>query len=85
MWLVVPTSAVSPELLGEIAGEVMKKVEGGVPDYQPTIHVQTVSGTAIGLMVVLRVSAAAAIETVRHEFIKRLCGAYEREGIKMAP
>lgn len=67
----------------EVARDVMRTIKGGAPDYQPAVYFQMVSPGAIGLTTSLRAVSGAAIETVRHEFIKRLMARYQSEGIKI--
>jgi hypothetical protein len=61
----------------------MQTVAGGLPPFRNSIYFQTMNGGMIGLTVSLSVSAGAAIERVRHEFVKRLTARYAREGIRI--
>jgi small-conductance mechanosensitive channel len=67
----------------EVAREVMREVEGGVPDFEPFIRYHTFGGSSIDFNVILRAKTFADQYVIRHEFIKRLHARYARDGIEI--
>ncbi len=67
----------------EVAREVMKEVDGGVPDFEPVIRYQALGDFSINFIVVLRVKEFSQQGFVKHEFIKRLYKRYREEGISI--
>ena len=65
----------------EVARDVMRTVTGGVARFEPGLRFQGFGDSAILLLVVLRAREFEAVQTVRHEFVKRLQAHYRREGI----
>ncbi|MFC1943157.1 mechanosensitive ion channel family protein [Chloroflexota bacterium] len=65
----------------EVAREVMKEVEGGVPEFEPLIRYGTFGDFSINMTVVLRVKEVLGQYLITHEFIKRLHKRYKDEGI----
>lgn len=65
----------------EVAREVMRQVEGGVPGAEPTLRFHTFGESGLRLTVGLRVRDFVASYRARHEFAKRLVARYRREGI----
>ena len=67
----------------EVAREVQKEVEGGVPDFEPMIRLTAFGDFSINFNVILRAKDFGSQYLLRHEFIKRLKKRYEQEGIKI--
>lgn len=67
----------------EVAREVQKEVEGGVPDFEPRIRLMSFGDFSINFNVILRAKDFESQHPLRHEFIKRLKKRYEQEGIKI--
>ena len=67
----------------EVAREVQKEVEGGVPDFEPRIRFTAFGDFSINFNVILRAKDFGSQYLLRHEFIKRLKKRYEQEGIKI--
>ncbi|HZI92677.1 MAG TPA: mechanosensitive ion channel family protein [Patescibacteria group bacterium] len=65
----------------EVANEVMRQVEGGVPAFQTFVRFTAFGDSSISLDVVLRSKSYPDGVLVRHEFIKRLRKRYRSEGI----
>jgi len=67
----------------EVAKETLKEVNGGVPDFSPTVRFNGFGDSAIQFNVGLRVKDFSDQYLVTHEFIKRLQKRYANEGIDM--
>lgn len=67
----------------EVAREVMREVEGGVPDQEPLVRFTTFADSSITFNVILRASEANHRSTITHEFVKRLHRRYQAEGISI--
>ena len=67
----------------EVAHEVMTKVEGGVPGYQPLVRFHTFGESSIDFTVILRTREFTDQFVVKHEFVKRLHTRYRAEGIEI--
>ncbi len=65
----------------EVAKEVMREVQGGVPDFVPFIRYNTFGDSSIGFTVTLMGKEYFDQYLIRHEFIKRLHQRYSKEGI----
>ena len=65
----------------EVGKEVMREVEGGVPDFEPFIRYHTFDDSSINFTVILRTTEYACQYLLKHEFIKRLHERYDKEGI----
>ncbi|MBC7218879.1 MAG: mechanosensitive ion channel family protein [Hadesarchaea archaeon] len=65
----------------EVAKEIMKKVKGGVPEFEPFIRYHTFSDFSINFTVILRAREYTDRYLVTHEFIKALHKRYQEEGI----
>jgi small-conductance mechanosensitive channel len=65
----------------EVAEDVLKNVEGGVPHFKPFIRYHTFNDFSIDLTVILRVREFVDNYLVRHEFIKKLHKRFRQEGI----
>ncbi|NQW03542.1 MAG: mechanosensitive ion channel family protein [Acidobacteria bacterium] len=67
----------------EVGREVMKEVEGGVPDHDPFILYSEFGDSSINFTVILRGREYVSQYLVKHEFIKRLHARYKTEGIEI--
>lgn len=65
----------------DVGREVMREVEGGVPEFDPFIRYHTFADSAINFSVILRGKAYTDQYLVTHEFIKRLHRRYRDEKI----
>jgi small-conductance mechanosensitive channel len=65
----------------EVAREVQKTVEGADPTFEPSVRYNALTELGASLNTTLRVINPDSQFLVRHEFIKRIKKAYEREGI----
>jgi small-conductance mechanosensitive channel len=65
----------------EVGEEVMKTVQGGVPEFKPFIRYHTFADFSINFTVILRAKEFVDNYLVKHEFIKRLHKRYAKEGI----
>ncbi len=67
----------------EVAKEVMKEVEGGVPEFEPFIRYHTFGDFSINFTVILRAKEFVNQYLLKHEFVKRLHHRYKQEGIEI--
>jgi small-conductance mechanosensitive channel len=67
----------------EVASEVLKTVEGGVPEQPPVLLYREFGSSSIDFVVRLMVREFLSQGAVRHEFIKRLHRRYASEGIEI--
>jgi small-conductance mechanosensitive channel len=67
----------------EVVAEVMKDVEGALPDHEPVIRFHTFGDSRIGFTVILGVGEFSDQYRIKHEFIKRLHRRYRSEGIRI--
>jgi small-conductance mechanosensitive channel len=65
----------------EVGKEVMKEVEGGIPEFEPFIRYHTFDDSSINFTVILRTKEYVGQYLIKHEFIKRLHERYNKEGI----
>ncbi|MGA2678884.1 MAG: mechanosensitive ion channel family protein [Sedimentisphaerales bacterium] len=65
----------------EVAKEVMREVQGGVPEFDPFIRYNTFGDSGIQFTVTLMGKEYFDQYLIRHEFIKRLNQRYSKEGI----
>ena len=65
----------------EVGQEVMKEVNGGVPEFAPFIRYHTFGDSSINFTVILRAKEFVDQYLVKHEFVKRLHARFNREGI----
>ncbi|MFC1767938.1 mechanosensitive ion channel family protein [Candidatus Margulisiibacteriota bacterium] len=65
----------------EVGKEIMKKVEGGVPEFDPFIRYHTFNDFSINFTVILRAKEYVDKHILKHEFIKGLHERYKKEGI----
>jgi len=67
----------------EVAKEVMRTVEGGIPEFEPFIRYHSFSDFSIDFTVIMRAKEFVDHYKVKHEFIKRLHKRYKQEGIEI--
>lgn len=67
----------------DVGREVMREVEGGVPDFEPFIRYHTFADFSINFTVILRGKEFTSQYLLKHEFIKRLFSRYNKEGIEI--
>jgi small-conductance mechanosensitive channel len=67
----------------EVAGDVMKRVAGGVPDFEPFIRYHTLADSSINFSVILRGREFVDQYLIKHEFIKHLHARFDAEGISI--
>jgi small-conductance mechanosensitive channel len=67
----------------EVAREVMKEVQGGVPTFEPAVRFHTFNNSSIDFSVGMRGIEFTDQYLIKHEFIKRLIKRYNQEGIRM--
>ncbi|MDX1920342.1 MAG: mechanosensitive ion channel family protein [Candidatus Caenarcaniphilales bacterium] len=65
----------------DVAKQIMKEVEGAVPDFSPFIRYNGFGDFAINFSVILRAKDYDSQFLIIHEFIKRLQKRYKQEGI----
>lgn len=65
----------------EAAKEVMRKVPGGVPEFDPFIRCHTFADSSINFTVILRAKTFVDQYLIKHEFVKNLHRAFAQEGI----
>jgi len=67
----------------EVAKELMKEVQGGVPEFEPFIRYHTFGDFSINFTVILRAKEYGDQYLLKHEFIKRLHKRYKDQAIKI--
>jgi len=65
----------------EVGREILKKVQGGVPEFDPFIRYHTFNNFSIDFTVILRCKEFVDNYLIKHEFIKLLHKRYAKEGI----
>lgn len=65
----------------EVGEEIMKEIQGGVPEFKPFIRYHTFNDFSIDFTVILRCKEFVDNYLIKHEFIKRLHERYAKEGI----
>ncbi|MCB4792603.1 MAG: mechanosensitive ion channel family protein [Elusimicrobia bacterium] len=65
----------------ETAKEIMKTVNGGVPEFEPFIRYHTFGDSSIQFTVILRVKEFVDQYLIKHEFVKKLHEKYKEENI----
>jgi small-conductance mechanosensitive channel len=71
------------EVTIEVAREVLRDVDGGVPEFEPFIRFHTFNDYRIDFSIILRVREFTDQYFLRHEFLKRLKDRYASEGIEI--
>ncbi|MDD4179756.1 MAG: mechanosensitive ion channel family protein, partial [Candidatus Margulisbacteria bacterium] len=67
----------------DVAQEVLKRVSGGVGNFEPFIRYHTFADFSINFTVILKVNEFTDQYLVKHEFVKALHERYKREGIQI--
>ncbi|MFJ4681804.1 mechanosensitive ion channel family protein [Streptomyces sp. NPDC091377] len=67
----------------EIVGQVMREVDGALPDHEPIVRFHTFGDSRIGFTVILGVGEFSDQYRIKHEFVKRLHRRYRAEGIRI--
>ena len=67
-----------------VAKRILQKIPGGVKEFQPFIRYHTFGDSNIEFSIILRVKEFVDQYLVKHEFIKELMKAYNKEGIEIA-
>ena len=65
----------------EVARDVMRTVQGGVPGFDPIVRFHTFGDPGIGFSVILRAQEFVDQYLIKHEFVKRLQKRFLSEGI----
>ncbi|HEU4990208.1 MAG: mechanosensitive ion channel family protein [Gemmatimonadota bacterium] len=65
----------------DVAREIMRRVEGGVPAYEPSVRFHTFADSSINFSVNLRGTEYVSQYLIKHEFIKALHRRFQQEGI----
>jgi small-conductance mechanosensitive channel len=65
----------------EVARDVMRTVQGGVPGFDPLVRFHTFGDPGIGFSVTLRAREFVDQYLVKHEFVKRLTKRFLAEGV----
>lgn len=68
----------------DVAKNVMEKVEGGVPGYEPFVWYTDFEDRGLKFIVVMRSKDRVSQFLLKHEFLRRLNTAYRREKVKLA-
>ncbi len=72
------------QITSEIGDWVMRKIEGGVPNFKTFIRFHTFASSGIGFTVILRTTKFADQFLVKHEFIKRLHERFREENVSFS-
>ncbi len=67
----------------DVAKEVMKEIEGGIPEFEPFIRYHTFADFSINFTVIMRAREYVGQYLLKHEFVKRLHEKYRIEGIEI--
>lgn len=67
----------------EVAREVMKEVQGGVPDFEPLVRYHTFGDFSINFTLVLRGRHITDQHLLKHECIKRIHKRFKQEAIEI--
>ncbi|MHC5257924.1 mechanosensitive ion channel family protein [Streptomyces sp. UC4497] len=67
----------------EVVTEVMKEIEGAVPEHEPLVRFHTFGDSRISFNVILGVGEFSDQYRIKHEFIKRLHARFRAEGISI--
>ncbi|MBW2999625.1 mechanosensitive ion channel family protein, partial [Candidatus Woesearchaeota archaeon] len=67
----------------EVAKKVLKKIEGGVEDFEPFVRYKEFGDSSINFSVILRVHKFVDKYRITHEFVKELFKTYNKEKIEI--
>jgi small-conductance mechanosensitive channel len=65
----------------ETAGEVMKEIDGGVPEFEPAVAFHTFAESGVNFSVILKAKEFSNQGKLKHEFIKKIHARFKKEGI----
>jgi small-conductance mechanosensitive channel len=68
-------------VVSEVGNEVMRTVQGGVPEFKTFIRFHTLGEYSVNFTVILRAKEFTDNYLIKHEFIKRLNARFKKEGI----
>lgn len=68
----------------DVAKKVLQKIPGGVKEFNPFIRYHTFGDSNIEFSIILRVKEFKDQYLMKHEFVKELMKAYNKEGIEIA-
>lgn len=68
-------------VVSEVAREVMRSVEGGMPEFEPFVRFHTFADSSVNFSVILRGREFVDSYRIKHEFIKLLHSRFRQEGI----
>ncbi len=71
------------KVVNDVASEILKKVTGGVPTFEPFIRYGGFGDSSINFNVILRVTDYVSQYLIKHEFIKALHKRFKEEGIEI--
>lgn len=67
----------------DVARDIMKRVPGGVPGFEPFVRYHTFADSSINFTVILRGQEFVDQYLIKHEFIKQLHARFDAEGISI--
>lgn len=67
----------------DVAKEILREIEGGIPDFEPFLRYHTFADFSINFNVMLRAKEFFDQYLIKHEFIKRIHKRYKKEGIEI--
>ncbi|HET7478283.1 MAG TPA: mechanosensitive ion channel family protein, partial [Rubrobacteraceae bacterium] len=67
----------------EVANHVMEEIEGGVPEFEPSVRFNNFGDFSIDFSVSMQTREVVEQYRIKHEFIKRLHERYWKEGIEI--
>jgi small-conductance mechanosensitive channel len=68
-------------VVSEVAKEVMRSVNGGLPQFEPFVRYHTFADSSVNFSVIVRGREFVDSFGIKHEFIKRLHRRFREEGI----
>jgi small-conductance mechanosensitive channel len=71
------------EVTVDVARQVLQKISGGVPHFDPFIRFHTFDDFSINFTVILRIKEFHDKYLIQHEFVKTLHKRYKEEGIEI--
>jgi small-conductance mechanosensitive channel len=71
------------EITQEVAAEVMRETQGGLPEFKPFIRYSTFGDFSINFTVILRGREYVDQYLIKHEFVKKLHERFKAEGIEI--
>lgn len=67
----------------DVAAEVMRQINGGIPEFIPFVRFHTFGDSSINLSVIMRAREFTEQYLLKHEFVKQLHARYAQEGIEI--